>query len=105
MDREEKRLKLQEMLEHIPGVKKVYFQPPPNERMVYPCIRYARSVVKAEYANGAPYIENTDYELFVIDANPDSEIVAYVSRLPYCQHTNHYCADGLHHDRFRINHI
>ena len=102
MDREQKRLQFQKRLESIDGVKKVYFQPPPSVKMVYPCIRYARSIIKNEYANGRPYLEGTDYEVFVIDANPDSKIVDEVARLPYCQHTNHYCADGLHHDRFRI---
>ena len=45
MDLEQRRLQLHEILVGILGNENVYFQPPANLVMQYPCIRYERMSV------------------------------------------------------------
>lgn len=70
----DRRLILQERLEKIQNVKKVYFQPPASVRMEYPCVRYNRSRTRSHRADNRTYRFTQGYELMVIDPNPDSEI-------------------------------
>ena len=94
------RTELQSRLEEI--VPNVYFQPPPNYKMTYPCIRYSRSRILPTFADNKPYIERTRYTLYLIDKNPDSIYLDAIAALPYCTHTRNYVADNLNHDVFEI---
>ena len=51
MDREE----LQEVLESIMDPHPVYYQPPDNLRMTYPCIRYRLDSSQTNYADNKSY--------------------------------------------------
>jgi len=44
------RLELQEVLESLLGSRNVYFQPPLNLKMNYPCIIYKRDDAETEFA-------------------------------------------------------
>lgn len=96
------RLELHELLCGILGSRNVYYQPPATTKMQYPAIVYSRSDIVNEHANNNPYIQSLEYELTVIDRNPDSEYVKKISRLPLCAFDRHYTADNLNHDVFRI---
>lgn len=96
----ESRPILQAKLEEILGSKNVYFQPPESIRMHYPAIVYSRSNIPNKYADNAVYKQDISYEVTVIDKNPDSEIVAKVSKLPKCRHSRHFKSDNLNHDTF-----
>ena len=102
MDQEALRLEFQQELENIPGVKKVYFQPPPDIKMEYPCIRYSRSRIRVKHASNSNYIIGTSYDVIVIDRDPDSSILDEVQKIQYSSHDSHYTTDGLHHDKFTI---
>lgn len=52
----------------------VYFQPPPNTMLQYPCITYKLVGVPARYANNHRYIQKREYEVTVIDRDPVSPI-------------------------------
>ncbi len=80
----------------------VYYQTPETTKMVYPCIRYSRSRIQNRRANNEVYGQVCAYEVIVIDKNPDSQIVAAVSVLPYCRHDRHYVSDNLNHDVFTL---
>ena len=80
----------------------VYFQPPANVSMTYPAIRYERARIDNSSANNNVYIQHLAYTVTVIDKDPDSEIVANVSKLPMCRFNRHYTADNLNHDVFLI---
>ena len=80
----------------------IYYQPPASVKMCYPCIRYSRTHIRNFHADDNPYHQGHSYEVIVIDANPDSEIVTRVSLLPQCRHDRHYTADQLNHDVFTI---
>lgn len=96
------RLNLQTILEAIPGVKKVYFQPPENIKLIYPCIIYDLNSMHPTYADSKKYLVHKSYKITVIDRDPDSTIPDKVSTLPYCSFNRYYVADNLNHYVFTI---
>ena len=97
-----RRLELHELLCEVLGSRNVYYQPPASVQMQYPAIRYSRYNIENEPADNIPYKQSHFYQLTVIDADPDSEIVHKVSKLPMCVFDRHYTADNLNHDVFTI---
>lgn len=96
------RLNLDAIFEELLGSNEVYFQPPASVKMQYPAIVYRRYRINNEHADDSVYTQSLEYEVIVIDRDPDSEIVMKVSRLPRCGHERHYTADGLNHDVFKL---
>jgi len=96
------RQALQTKLETILGSDQVYFQPPSNHILQYPCIIYSRTDIHTRHANNAPYKHIKEYRLTVIDENPDSLIPDEVSKLPRCVFERAFKADQLNHDIFTI---
>lgn len=96
------RLELHEVLCKILGSRNVYFQPPESVKMQYPAIVYERSDIRTLYADNNPYLQSLQYQVTVIDKNPDSEIVTGVSKLPLCRFDRHFTADHLNHDVFTL---
>ena len=70
--------------------------------MQYPAIVYSRDDIENEHANNGVYMQSTAYTIIVIDADPDSEVVSKVSKLPQCTFDRHYAADNLNHDSFTL---
>lgn len=94
----DRRLILQDRLERVPGVSRVYFQPPANVRMVYPCVRYSRSRPSSLRADDMAYRFIQGYELIVIDRNPDSPIPQYiVEHFQMAVINATYVVDNLYH--------
>lgn len=100
---ENNRIKLQNILEEILGSRNVYFQPPENIKMKYPAIVYSRSDIKNTYADDKAYKQNNTYQITIIDANPDSDIVNKISKLPMCRYDRNFKSENLNHDVFVIN--
>ena len=98
----DRRLLLQELLEFTLGSQNVYFQPPPNVQMVYPCIVYNRDYGSTEFAGNVPYRHTKRYQVTVIDRNPDSDIADKVAMLPMCLRTRFFAKDNLNHDVFTL---
>ena len=96
------RLELQSLLETLIGSDAVYFQPPENHLMEYPCIRYEREFILAEWADDKPYRLSNRYLVTVIDRNPDSEIPDKIASLPLCVYDRFYTADNLNHTTFKL---
>ena len=96
------RLELHEILCDCLGSRNVYFQPPETIKMQYPAIVYSRDDIENEHANNGVYMQSTAYTIIVIDADPDSEVVSKVSKLPQCTFDRHYAADNLNHDAFTL---
>lgn len=94
----DRRLKLDELLKAIPGVKKVYFQPPENIRMEYPCIRYYRTRPSVDRANDRVYRFTQCYELITIDTNPDAQTARYiVENFQMAEVGTTYVSENLYH--------
>lgn len=96
------RTELQQMLKDVLGSDHVYFQPPPNVALAYPCIVYSRDLSQTVFADNSPYSYAQRYQVILIDKNPDSEIHAKIAALPMCLFTRFYTADNLNHDVFNL---
>jgi hypothetical protein len=98
----QQRADLQKMLVGILGSDKVYFQPPPNAQMQYPCIVYKRDALAQDHADSFPYKYRVRYQVIVVDTEPDSDILKKFYELPLCSFERFYTADNLNHDVFNL---
>lgn len=94
------RLQLHEILESF--VDNVYFQPPTNITLEYPCIIYKRDYAETEFADNNPYSHTIRYMITVIDRDPDSDIPSKVASMPMCLFNRFYTVDNLNHDVYRV---
>lgn len=96
------RLDLQAILVDLLGSENVYFQPPSNLQMVYPCIIYKRDDISTIHANNFPYKHKKRYQVTTVDVNPDSNIHDKLADLPFCAYERSFSADNLNHDVFNL---
>jgi hypothetical protein len=94
------RLQLHNLLETL--APHVYFQPPENLVIEYPCIIYGRDFVDTKFADNEPFNITKRYMVTVIDKDPDSEIPNKVAELPMSTFNRFYTADGLNHDVYQL---
>jgi hypothetical protein len=94
------RQQLQSLLESI--TEHVYFQPPPNLQMTYPCVVYSRDSADQKRADNTTYRFTQRYSVTVIDRDPDSSIPGQIAALPMCTYVNWFAVDGLNHDVFQL---
>ena len=97
-----RRLQLQALLESVLGSRNVYFQPPATIQMQCPCIVYQREPEDKIFAGNNAYRTVKQYQVTVIDRNPDSDIPDKVSALPQTSHSRSYPADNLNHDVYNL---
>lgn len=84
-----------ELLKFAPNV---YFQPPSNIKMAFPCIVYAKRPHPKKFANNAAYISKQRYQLTVMTSDADSTVGEELeSHFEYCGVTNEFTLDNLHH--------
>lgn len=100
---EQRRLELHTMLQNIVGNNNVYYQPPSTITMKYPAIVYARSNINNIYADDDVYNQTRDYQITVIDKDPDSLVVDKISRVKRIKFVRHFASDNLNHDVFSIH--
>lgn len=103
------RLDLHNLLIHILETQeepversRVYFQPPANVQMSFPCIVYRRDAAETLFAGNNPYRFTKRYEVTVIDRDPDTEIPDRVAALPMCLLNRTFAADNLNHYVFTL---
>ena len=99
----DKRIELQEIFEKILESKNVYFNPPPNVKLRYPCIIYKLSGEDAKYASNRPYARKPRYSVSLIDKNPDSKYRHKIADLPLCAFDRYYAADNMNHFVYNRN--
>lgn len=97
-----RRLQLQDLLRTILGTNNVYFQPPPDVQMAYPCIVYHRDYEQVNHADDIPYKQRKRYMVTVIDRDPDSDIPDKIGALPLCVYDRFYTAENLNHDVYKL---
>lgn len=93
---------LQEVLMDVLGSRYVYFQPPSNLQMQYPCIKYELDILDKRMADNRSYTKSTRYQVTYITTNVDSHVPERLLQLPYCSFERFYTADNLYHYVFRI---
>lgn len=91
------RLSLQAALEAILGSRNVYFQPPENIKLSYPCIVYEPSSELTIYANNDPYNTLDRYTVTLIDKNPDSVYRNAIRRMRTASFNRFFRSDNLNH--------
>lgn len=96
------RSELQELLEEIMGGESVYFQPPENTKISYPCIVYALDYGVTKFADNSPYRFSKRYQLILITLDPDDPAFEKLVTLPACTYQRHYISDNLHHYSFNL---
>lgn len=99
-----RRLQLQSLLEVLLGSGKVYFQPPKDAVMQYPCIVYERDDTSLRSADNQPYSWMQGYQVTYIDTKPDSDVIDKLMELPLSSFNRHFATSGLNHDVFVIYH-
>lgn len=96
MDRSQLHQLLETFADHV------YFQPPTNVQLQYPCIIYKRDFADTKFADDQPYSYMTRYMVTVIDPDPDSDIPGKVASIPRSLFNRFYTADNLNHDVFNV---
>lgn len=83
---------------------KVYFQPPSNVKLEYPCWVIERSDAQQTKADDKSYLFRICYRcIFMNRSEPDPEVLRIIpNRYNYCRYQNHYVVDNVHHDVFFI---
>jgi len=94
------RLQLHQLLETF--VDNVYFQPPANIHLIYPCIIYKRDFADTKFADDIPYNHRLRYMVTVVDRDPDSDIPGKVASIPMSLFNRFYTADDLNHDVYTV---
>lgn len=107
MDREllhpRTRLELQAVLEVVLGLKNVYFQPPPNLRLKYPCIVYHKETTKTENADNRVWLKNDRYRVTAITMNPDTSLPDDIlGSFEMISADRYYTAENLYHYPFTL---
>lgn len=105
----ERRLMLHNLLidayrRAYPKVEKppIYFQPPSNTKMTYPCIIYSRDSADTKFANNNIWRYTQRYQIIIIDQNPNTPLFDEIKQFSMCLFERHYVADNLNHDVFTI---
>lgn len=95
--REKLQIKLLDIVENV------YFQPPANIRLTYPCIIYRRANTDITYAGDSVYQAIPEYQVTVVEKDADtplSDEVLHSFRM-IAQRAS-YVTDGLYHSQFTL---
>lgn len=97
----DRRQDLQMILEEIVG-DNVYYQPPENVKLKYPCIIYELDDMGSFNADNSKYNKYKVYSVTYIHRNADSCISDDLFDLPMCNFQRAYTSDNLYHEVFRL---
>lgn len=101
---ESRRIAFNALLVEILGLPNVYYQPPSDDRMQYPCIVYEQDDIHTQHADNGPYKMHDRYQVTFIRHEPDSPVKHKLMALPFSSFSRHFATDGLNHDVFVIHH-
>ena len=97
------RSELQKVLEGVDDRLTVYYQPPSNITLQYPCIVYQLSRVRRVMGNNKVYHLRRSYTLLLITKGLNDDLIDKLLQLPYVRHDRSYRANNLQHESFTIN--
>lgn len=97
------RVDLHKKLCDILGSNNVFYQPPENIRLTYPCIIYELGGIDTLYADGIPYLHTLTYDVLYIHRDPDeSSVLSKLLELSGVHYSRRYKSDNLYHDSLSI---
>ena len=77
----------------------VYFMPPANVKMVYPCIVYTTGGSYTVFADNKPYSKRVEYSVTVIEQQPNllwTKLLG-TKEYPYSKYATNFISDNLYH--------
>lgn len=82
---------------------KVYFQPPENFKLSYPCVVFDRTTALMNYADNKPYQVTKRYTVTLISKTADNEeLLDKLLKFPMATYDRQFINDNLVHDVFSI---
>lgn len=92
------------------GVSNVYFEPPEDLIMEYPCVRFKRGTISSRHADNRIYKIDDSFDYIYISRISDDKMAHTIlvgdseHEPPFrrIRHIRHYVADGLHHDHYKL---
>lgn len=104
MARERRRLELHEKLCEILGSRYVYYQPPSNIQMHYPCIIYHPNPSEDRHADNLRYLTWYSYTVQIIAHDPEFELFdSFPDNFIYATETaSRFAAENLNHANYKI---
>lgn len=76
----------------------VYFDPPENIQLKYPCIIYSHDDVDVKRANNYVYSLTSRYRVTTIDIDPTGGLYrAVLTKFQMCKFLNAFVRENLHH--------
>lgn len=97
------RIELHEKLCALLGSRNVYFQPPENLKLKYPCIVYELSDMPITRADDKIYTIRKRYFVTIIFYDPDSTMAEeMLNTFQYCSYDRRFVNDNLYHDAMTI---
>lgn len=89
-----------ELLKFLPNV---YFQPPSNLTMLYPCIVYNKTGRMRHFGNDVIYLSQQEYNITLIEKNPDSNVADNIEKhFQHCAINQYYTVDNLYHTKLSL---
>lgn len=99
-----KRLELHQMLCALLGRKdRVYYQPPSNVSLVYPCIVYSLDRIHTEFGNNMHYYNSHQYTVTYITKKADDLFYEKLAAVPQLTMEQKFISDNLYHYVFKTN--
>lgn len=80
----------------------VYFQPPENTQIQYPCIIYKLSNMPTKWSNNLPYHWDRCYEMTYITRDAQDSMVERLIALRQTRFNRYFSGDNLHHFVYTI---
>jgi hypothetical protein len=71
--------------------------------MVYPCIVYQLNDIDTGHASNLPYRRTKEYQITVMDRDPDTLLVDKVSALPTSRFERFFTVNQLNHYVFTLD--
>lgn len=80
----------------------VYFNPPSNLKIQYPCVVYSINDILNKNADDEVYKQNIKYDCTLITKNVNDPLLKDLSKIKTFRYSRHYVVDSLHHYAFLI---
>lgn len=94
---------LQDELKALLGSDNVYFQPPSNKRMFYPCFVVTLGSASQEMADNKTYLFTDRYSITYISYDFDDDMRRrVVEHFSMCKFDRHFVEDTLQHYIFSL---
>lgn len=104
MVRERNRIALHEKFCEVLGSRNVYFQPPENIKIKYPCIVYYANPVYKFHADNTRYLVWYEYKVQIIAHDPDFQLFdTFPDNFSLCSESGaRFAKDNLNHANYTL---